>query len=313
MSIKALFTLCCLFTFPALLSAQGYIDLHYQFKKGDIYSIHQNSSQETYLTVKGVPQRTSNHKEAVLELSIKNILPGGVAEIDAEYKKIILLTTQKNLTVSVNTETEEDDIYNNLFRALIDKPFTIKMEPNGNIEDISGLDAIFDQMIAALPDVKEKEKPILKTFLEKQMGASQVKTSLSLVLPYYPSYKVQTDDSWASHLYTKGFYNGRVDNYWKLTFGTKYMIKLENTGKFGTDPTEVVDLDGGQKGRMNLDGEIKGKYVINPTTNWPASCILHSELNGNFIFFIMKREKKKGELKVPVRVVRNANYRIKHL
>lgn len=310
---KILFTLCCLFLFSGLLSAQEYLDLHYEYKAGDRFSIHQKSNDETYLTVDGIPQRTSNQRDAELLLTVKKVAPGGVAEMEAEYKKIVLLSVQKENTVSVNTTSTETDKFNTLFKALIGKKFTIEMAPNGNIKKVSGMDTIFDQMIDALSGVKDKEKPVLKDFLIKQMGADQIKTSLSLVLPYYPSIKVQTNDSWSSHLYTKGFYNGRIDNYWKLTYGTNYMVKLENTGKFGTDASEVVDLGSGQKGRMDLNGEIKGQYVINPKTAWPIRSIIHSELNGNFTFFIMKRGKKKGELKVPVRVVRNSTCEVKHL
>ncbi len=310
---KTVITLLCIFFFSGLLSAQEYLDLHYTFKAGDQYQIHQKASQETYLTVQGVPQRTSNQKEALLLLTVKNVAPGGIAEMEAEYKRIILHSNEKNNTISVNTEMQEDDIFNRLFKSLIGKKFTIEMATNGNIEAVSGMDTIFNQMIAALPGVKKKEKPVLKEFLIKQMGPEQIKSSLSLVLPYYPSFNVRTGDSWSSHLNTKGFYNGRIDNYWKLTFGTPHIVKLENTGKFGTDASEVVDLGSGQKGRMNLDGEIKGTYVINPETAWPTRSVIHSELNGDFIFYIMKKKKKKDELKVPVRVVRNGSYEIKHL
>ena len=102
-----------------------------------------------------------------------------------------------------------------------------------------------------------------------------------------------------------------------MVFGTKHMVKLENKGKFSTDPNEVVEIEEGQEGRMDLDGDINGQYVINPATAWPSRSIVHTELEGTFIFYLTKgkkkRKKKKGELKAPVRIVQNASYEIKHL
>lgn len=298
----------CLFFFFTSLRAQEYLDLHYHFDKGDQFQVHQHANQETYLTLKDVPQRTTNQMDAVLLLTVRDVTEGGGATLDAEYKKISLQSSQDNLNVSVNTEAASDDVFNRLFKALIGKKFTISMDADGTIDTITGMGAIFDQMIGAVQGVKEKEKPVLKTFLENQMGAEQVKANLAVVLPYYPQYKVRTGDSWSSHLYTEGFYHGRIDNYWKLTYGTRYMVKLENKGQFGTDASEEVDLGGGQKGRMDLNGEMIGKYVIDPATSWPSMSIIHTELTGKYTYIM-----KKKNMDVPVRIVKDASYQIKHL
>ncbi len=315
MTKKILATVGLLFMFFSVVSAQEYLELQYQLNKGDQFEVDQQASQETYLTINDVPKRTSNHTDAVLLLTVQGI-HAGKATLNAEYKKISLRSSQDELKVSVNTDGQADDVYNKLFRALIGKSFTIDLQENGSVDQVSGLGPIFDQMIDALDGVKEKEKPILKEFLEDRMGAEQIKANFSMVLPYYPNYKVRTGDSWSSHLSTEGFYNGRIDNYWKLVYGTKYMVKIKNTGKFGTVASEVVDLGDGQKGRMDLDGEIKGQYAINPKTGWPTLSIIHSELHGKYTYFIMKgkrKKKKKENLDVPVKIVKNISYKIRHL
>lgn len=185
------------------------------------------------------------------------------------------------------------------------------MEPGGTVKSIGGLDAIFDKMIKAVPEVKSKEKPTLKKFLQSQFGAEELKSTLSFVLPYYPGHKVQTGDSWMSQLYTEGFYHGRIDNYWKLDYGDNYTIKLSNNGKFTTDATELIDLGSGEEGYIDLKGELQGKYVIDPETKWPSMCIIHTELNGHYTYKAAK--KRKRDIKVPVRVVMDASYNFKHL
>ncbi len=299
-------------------TAQEYLNLEYHFDKGDQYQIHSTSNQETYLTVNEVDQRTTNNQNMTMLLTFKGITPDGGAKIQTEYKKIILSSSQKDTKVSVNTDSNESDIFNKLFKALINKKFTIVLSPTGEVEKVSGMDAIIDQMIDTLPDVKKKERPKLKNFLTEHIGPEQVKLNLSLVIPQYPPFKVHKGDAWSNHVKTKGLYDGTIDNYWSLKYGNKFMAKLENNAKFSSNLSKVLDLGGGQKGRVNLHGDIKGEYVVNPKTSWPTRSIIHSELKGDFTFFVYKnkRKKKKGqkqELKVPVRIIRNMNFEIKHL
>lgn len=290
--------------------AQEYMDLHYQFHKGDQFRITQHSSQETYLTLQSETDRTTNENNSTLQLTVQSI-EADKATIEAEYTKIIIQSSSQDQEVSVNTETGQDDVFNRLFKGLIGKKFTLILKNDGTVTNVSGLDQIIDQMVNDLKGVKSKEKPTLKDFLKSQMGPEALKASLAIALPYYPPQKVHNDDSWMNQLYTKGFYHARIDNYWKLDYGDRYVIKLSNQGKFNTDATEEVDLGGGQKGFVDLEGQIEGKYIIDPQTFWPTSCILHVELTGNYIY--ESQRKRKRDVKVPVRVVINTRYQFNHL
>jgi hypothetical protein len=290
--------------------AQEYMDLHYQFTKGDQFQLIQHSSQETYLTLNGEKDRTSNETNATLSLTITGIQAGN-ATIEASYKQINLQSSSHDQQVSVNTQSDADDIFNRLFKGLIGKKFTIVLQKNGTIKKVNGLDEIIDQMVANVKGVKSDEKTALRNLLESQFGPEALRSSLVIALPYYPPQKVHTGDSWMNQLYTEGFYHARIDNYWKLDYGNKFVIKLSNQGKFNTDATQEVDLGGGQKGYIDLNGKIEGKYVVDPETHWPTSCILHTELAGNYIYKSSK--KRKRDVEVPVRVVINTRYQVRHL
>lgn len=290
--------------------AQEYKALHYQFTQGDQFQIIQHASQETYLTLNGEKDRTSNETNATLNLTITGIQKGN-AIMEASYKQINLQSSSHDQQVSVNTQSDDDDIFNRLFKGLIGKKFTIVLQKDGTVKKIEGLDEIIDQMVADIKGVKSREKPALKNLLKGQFGPEAIKSSLAIALPYYPPQKVHTGDSWMNQLYTEGFYHARIDNYWKLDYGNKFVIKLSNQGKFNTDASQEVDLGGGQKGFIDLKGEIGGEYVVDPETYWPTTCILHTELTGNYIYKSSK--KRKQDIEVPVRVVINMRYQFKHL
>jgi hypothetical protein len=284
--------------------------LKYQLKQGDQFQIKQHSQQDSYLNLDGVEQRTTNQRDAVIHLTITTV-NNVQATIEVTYEQINLQSSSQDQNISVNTTTDNNSIYNRLFKAMIGKKFTLVMQPDGTIKSISGLGPIFDQMIAAVPEVKENERPVLKKFLQSQLGSEALKASLAFVLPHYPVRDVQINGSWMNLLYTDGFYPGRIDNYWKLDYGDKYAINLSNKGKFVTDSSREVDLGGGERGFVDLKGEVQGKYTVDPETYWPTMCITHTELNGNYIYKAQKKRKK--DIAIPVRVVMDASYQFKHL
>lgn len=285
-------------------------DLAYHFTKGDQFQITQHSQQDSYLTVDGVESRTTNEQDGTLALTATAV-SGNQATFSATFRQITLLSSNADQHISVNTTSEDTGVYNRLFKAMTGKSFTIVLENSGTVKSVTGLDSIFDQMIAAVPEVKAADRPVLKKFLESQFGPEAVRFSLAFVLPNYPARSVQLNGSWMNQLYTGGFYSGRMQNYWKLDYGDRYTIKLHNKGNFSTDSTQEVDLGGGQKGFVDLKGEVTGNYVIDPETDWPTLCVSHMELNGNYIYEMKKG--KKNKLFVPVRMVKDVSYQFKHM
>lgn len=296
--------------YAQLNNSSNEFNLQYQFTEGDQFQVKQHSQEDSYLDLNGVEQRTTNQLDAIMLLTVTQV-NAAQATLEATYKQINLLSSSQNQSITVNTSSDGKDVYNRLFKAMTGKKFTIIMRHNGIISNISGLNSIFDGMIAAVPEVKASERETLKKFLQSQFGAQALKGNLALVLPYYPDMAIQMNGTWTNQLYTNGFYNAHTDNYWKLTFGDKYAINLTNQAKFTTDPTQTVDLGGGQKGHVDLKGTVQGQYMIDPSSGWPSMCIIHAELKGDYIYINPNNSKR--NVKVPVRVVKDASYQFKHL
>src|SRR5699024_4409986 len=97
---------------PLFLQAQNYVDLHFDFKEGSEFQIHQKANKETYLTVGEVEQRTSNEKETKLMLTVKKVNPDGSATLSANYQRIILSSSQNGNKIYVDTKSEGSDVFN---------------------------------------------------------------------------------------------------------------------------------------------------------------------------------------------------------
>lgn len=292
--------------------AQDALEMQYTLAKGDRFEMTQHSRQENYLTLDGVLQRTTQELDAVIQFSV-TAMEYPTATLEGRFEKLTLLSSGDNQQVSVNTGGDENDLYNKAFKQIIGKPFRLSMYTDGTIKDIQGLESLFDSIVSTLSLKKEDERNAMKQLLESQFGSEELKAKLVMVLPHYPSHAIGTGDSWLDVIYTDGFYHGRIDNYWKLDYGDSHTIKLSNRGKFTTDNSEVVDLGSGLKGTIDLAGETQGRFAVDPATGWPLICTQHTELNGKYTYKANRKLKLKRDLEVPVRVVSDINYHIKHL
>lgn len=290
--------------------AYGQISLHYHLQLHDRFEMTQHSQQDSYLTLDAGPQRTTQQLDATMLFTVDSLKAGG-AVLRVHYESLNLQTSQDQQNISVNTAAAGTDQYSRLFKAMMGQDFFMTLLPDGTLGSIYGMNRVFDRMIAAVPELKPADKATLKHFLQSQFGPAALKTSLAYVLPRYPDHQVQTGDSWMDIEYTKGLYNGRIDNYWRLDYGDRFTLRLSNKGKFSTDASQKVDFGGKQKGYVNLQGTIEGHCLLDPETDWPAMVISHSEMKGNYVYEAERR--KKRELKVPVRVVMDASFQFKHL
>lgn len=300
--------LCLLSVISA--QAQDYLQLQYQFSQGDRFELLRHSTQDSYLEIQGVTRRTTRQLRDTLLLTVAAADHGG-ATITATFRNIFLLASGDNQQMTINTAAGDDDIFNRLFKKIINRPFTITMDAAGNIKTVSGLQETLDAMQQTLEGRSADEKEAFHTLIREQFGPEALKASLQEVLPVYPDHEVRTGDSWSNFLYTGGSMAGQTDYYWKLDYGDKYAMNLSSNGKFSTDPQKVVPLGEGMKGTINLNGTTQGKYAVDPTTGWPSLCIQHLEVSGNYHY--RPNPNMKRGLTVPVRIVSDLQCQIRHL
>lgn len=306
--MKSLYGIIALLLFSMTLSAQQ-TNLQYQFKAKDRFQLSQQSQQETYQTVDDIDQRTTQEMEATYIFTIENVI-GGKAEINAQFKHLKLQASNADADMLIDTDGDETDDLNKLFKGLIGRSFNIVMYANGNVEKVDGLDKLTDSVMHEVK-VKRKVRQALKDLLNNQLGNEAMKANLQLIMPQYPSHAVKTNDSWSDILHSNGLLKGQTNLYWKLTYSDNYAIKISSKGDYSSDKSTKMDLGAGMMGSMDLKGELQGNYLIDPSTGWPSLCIQHAEVKGNYVFDPTKQMKK--GLTVPVRVVTNARFKVSHL
>ena len=291
--------------------AQQNYTFQYHFVEGDHFSLHQKIHQETYLTLEGISHRTTEQFNATLLFSLKSLQPGQQATFKVVYQKILLDISGDNQQMTVNTSLDGNDVFNILFKKIIDQPFTINLTSNGSITLDYGLDHLFSQMLNSLPDHKKKDLQALKTLLTQNFSKSTLQSDLQEVLPHYTDQSVSTGNSWTHRVSLSGTLNGWVDQTWSLEYGDPGSSQLTLQGKLSTDQGKIISMGDQLMGSVDLTGNVQGNYLIDMQSGWPSLCIQHNEYSGHYIYRSGKG--LKSPVRVPVRIVIDLRDKILHL
>jgi hypothetical protein len=84
-------------------------------------------------------------------------------------------------------------MFASLYRAMLDKPIQMKLNKDGKVTDLSGLDAIWDAMAAENPSMA-----LMAKNMKEQMGDTYLSQMMDLGRRMAPSSPVAVGDSWES-------------------------------------------------------------------------------------------------------------------
>ena len=166
-----------------------------------------------------------------------------------------------------------------LLRTIVNKPFDIKINKKGEIEEIAGFERI-KPSFEKLFNIDEAIKAFFLKSAEKQYGDNALKTGIERFTAIFPDRPVSTDDSWEINTKTYGNYTG----YMKATLCLK-KIKGDNAiidynAEINILPSENESKMGGVTIRTKLNGIQTGTITININSGLPDNTDINQTMEG---------------------------------
>jgi hypothetical protein len=62
-----------------------------------------------------------------------------------------------------------------------------------------------------------------------------------------------------------------------------------------------------------IEGTQSINYLVNRESGLPSICVQNTEMKGEYIYLANRKKQLKKDLKVPVRIITNASYKIKQV
>ncbi len=199
-------------------------------------------------------------------------------------------------------------------KYLLNHPFSVELQSFGVVKSVTGLDELVDSAAtAAFGSLKADEKEAYTRLVKEQFGAKAFQAWLEQLLVIYPAHGIKTGTQWNEILPLRSMLKGDLNFYWNLQTWDNETAKIGGTGKITTDRQEDVQLEDGYTATAEISGNLQSDYLISRSSGLPAIAVQNTELNGNYIYKADKSKGLKKDLKVPVKMVTNASYKIKQM
>lgn len=308
--LTGIVALCCL---VLTLSAQDYVELAYTLKQGSEFDLTQESRSETYITVQEVIQRTTRDYNNKMKVIVSESNSGKYL-LTWSYTDIKFNFNAKNQNIFVDAKVTNDaEPLQGALKLMLEQPFTVELLSTGLIVKVEQLDAVLEKASAAFSKLKSDEQEAYKKLLKDQFGTDAFRGWLEQLLVVYPVHGIKNGTQWEESVPIRTGLKGRVDLYWNLQHWDSQTAKVNGTGNIKTDKVETFTIEDGIQATAAIDGKLTSNYLISRESGFPSICVQNTEMTGEYVYLANRKKQLKKDLKVPVKIVTNASYKIKQM
>ncbi|MDP2302707.1 MAG: DUF6263 family protein [Ignavibacteria bacterium] len=221
-------------------STVGLVKLNYQLKKGNTYnfrltSIADDNQKITADTV--MEQKVVQTITYLINSKVNEVEADGVMEVEFNFKSVKLTADANGKKYSYKSGTVLDSTDKDRYleyEALVNNPFTVRLDSNGDILDVFRADKIVNKLLE-LRNMKDSVSAEDKKLLQQDMVEGALKPMVAQVFRKFPSTEVGKDSTWKNVL--------PEANLQLFTLQTIQNFKLGSFENFNGDNLAVITAD----------------------------------------------------------------------
>lgn len=190
---------------------------------------------------------------------------GGIKTIISSFERFKMKTSVAGMNIDVDTDEEikgdSSDLktnplgaINKMFGALKGQKFTMKVNPEGKITEVTGFENMAENMANSLGLDKEEKEEMMKGF-KGQFNADEIKQNLERFWYIFPNKEVKVGDSWDKTTVMSGKMPGTYKSTYKVTEIEGDMVTLDEISKIQSKEGEAISLTGEVKGTLVVDSK----------------------------------------------------------
>lgn len=276
----------------------GKVELRLHYRAGQTYRCTMQVEDSTVRWVDGTEMESAETVEGTYTFSVKALDDEGVATLQMIVDRIVYDKKGEGGEFHLDTdepEAEAADLEVRILKLMAGRAFTLKVKPNGEIVELTGAEAILEDVKKLLPEDENVRKMILGN-IERAFGNEAVRVKMDPFPGLYPDEAVAVGDSWDQFTL-----DSRKDGVATVAF--------EKT--IEPDPDAEPEQTGDGTVRSNLAGTRKGTVRIDEETGLIIEGRLDLELKGEYLF--TSTQDPENEISVPTTVVQSTTLKMQEV
>lgn len=260
--VKRGFSLLCMvvLAMSILSGCQNTLDITFNVKKGDKYRVVVTNVQKITEEINGQKVNIDQTSKTSFLYNVTEVASDGTATINIKFDAFNIKTANGGQTYEFDSSKAKDekDEQGSAYMALLGQSFTAKVSKDGKVQEITGVDKLFKNVIDTLQIPDQKAKDTLVETLKQSFGDEALKQSLGSMTEMYPkNKKIKVGDSWED--------KQTISVGYPMTINSKWTLKADEGGILTLDADSSIDANNSSE-PMDLMG-FKVKYTLKGTQN----------------------------------------------
>jgi hypothetical protein len=175
-------------------------------------------------------------------MALKVNMPGQNMEIDSDK--------QDTTSTAINNPSQ---LMNKMFSSLKGKSFTIKVDKEGKVTEVTGMQQIGEAIMSQL-NLPEANRAVVSQTFSAQFNDQNMKDMFSQSFNFFPAKPVKVGDSWEKKI--------SLTNNIPLEMTTTYTVKSIEGNKVTLDSKSKMNISGA----ANMTGDQTGTMLVDAGT-----------------------------------------------
>ncbi|MTI32170.1 DUF6263 family protein [Xanthovirga aplysinae] len=257
--------------------------LSFNLKVGETYRLKTVSEQNIKQTILGRRQDMNSRMTSIFGFKILQKDSANTVLMEVVYESLAMEVKASEMQMKYDSESNGRDTTNfmaGVYDQIIGKPFKVSMSATGELKEISGLEALIEELVNKYGKNDELLKFQLKTNLNNLLGEDGLKSHIGTLTAIYPATPVKEGESWSNQLKISSSMSYKVDNKWTL--------EGVDNGELRIKGESVISVpEGGGQSNMNgmvanyqLSGTQVSEVVAEEESGWIKSSIVKQNIEG---------------------------------
>jgi hypothetical protein len=276
------------------------IQYRIRFKEGEKYYLRFVTEQKISQTITGREQNIEQTIGIGCDYDVKNVEPNGNAWVSYTYRWVKLI--QKGVGGNVVYDSSEKGSpappMAQGFAAILEETFSLKITPQGKVEEVKGLQTVRNNVEKKLPEGPMKEAMMvgLKQFINEEGIKEQTESSMAI----FPEKPVGIGDSWRKTVALTQGAAMTLENEWILKDRKNGVSFIEVKSNIKSNPNAEPMEMGSTKIRYELSGKQQGLIEIEESTGRLIHSKINQEISGQIKVKVAGQQSQ--EMPIPVKI-----------
>lgn len=264
---------------PSWRTEDGYL-LQLRLDEGRTYVLETTMDQTMTMGIRGQSMDMEQTQTMSYRYEVQEVAEDGTISLDYTMTRVQGKTSMPAMGQSMSYDTADTTSQgqaaqmNHRMRAMTGHPVTARLSPNGSVQAVTGVEALFDSLTAAQEDSMQVR------LMRRMLGPEGVRQQLNLAFNIYPDRPVTVGDTWSTQSSIRVGVPMQVEATYTLDSLASETAFLDTQMELKSGGEDEQMQMGGMAMDLDLNGSMDGTIRLDLPSGLPTESTMEVDVSG---------------------------------